>query len=155
MSTTPEMTGAGHYLHAEALLAQACRRDDDGWFYDRSRPENLTAAFVHATLALAAATALTVTGKFVGDSPEVTEWAHAIQPDAIKPHRYAGFPDHWPPRHGDIWQDNSGDRWSCQQDGSLAGLARKADGAPAEINSVYGPTTLVYRPDATEEGAPF
>jgi hypothetical protein len=64
-------------------------------------------------------------------------------------------PANWPPRHGDIWQDQKLNRWSCQQDGTLACLAHKADDTAAEINRVYGPLTIVYRPNATEEESPF
>lgn len=67
-----------------------------------------------------------------------------------------GFiPEHWPPQHGDIWQDQSLERWSCQQDGSLACLAHPADDAPDEINRVHGPLTLVYRAAIREEEVPF
>ncbi len=51
------MTGPEHFSEAERLLAQARQEDGEGVYYTRLNPENLAAAQVHATLALAAATA--------------------------------------------------------------------------------------------------
>lgn len=50
------MTGPEHYREAERLLADARHDGPDGVAY--LRPENIAAAQVHATLALAAATAM-------------------------------------------------------------------------------------------------
>jgi hypothetical protein len=50
------MTGPEHYLEAERLLTEAAVEGGEGTYF--VRPENLTAAQVHATLAHAAATAL-------------------------------------------------------------------------------------------------
>jgi hypothetical protein len=49
------MTGPEHYRAAERLLAEAGHQSAEGVIW--IRPENLAAAQVHATLALAAATA--------------------------------------------------------------------------------------------------
>lgn len=51
------MTGPEHYKRAEELLA-AVETDDVGTPYVRNEQWTITAAQVHATLALAAATAL-------------------------------------------------------------------------------------------------
>jgi len=65
----------------------------------------------------------------------------------------AKTPEYWPPKPGDTWQDRVGDRWCCQQDGTLACLAVKGIGRPddtaTEIARVYGPMRLVYRPEPT------
>ncbi|MFJ7067537.1 hypothetical protein [Streptomyces sp. NPDC101115] len=50
------MTGPEHYVEAERLLADASTDGAEGTYF--VRPENLAAAQVHATLALAAATAM-------------------------------------------------------------------------------------------------
>ncbi|MFJ9012283.1 hypothetical protein [Streptomyces canus] len=50
------MTGPEHYREAERLLADAGVEGAEGTYF--VRPESLAAAQVHATLALAAATAL-------------------------------------------------------------------------------------------------
>lgn len=50
------MTGPEHYRQAERLLAEAAVEGAEGIYF--VRPENLAAAQAHATLALAAATAL-------------------------------------------------------------------------------------------------
>lgn len=56
----PEMTGPEHYREAERLLEQAASWEDGGAFFavDSGIKYDLAAAQVHATLALAAATAL-------------------------------------------------------------------------------------------------
>lgn len=50
------MTGPEHYREAERLLAEAGVEGTEGTYF--VRPESLAAAQAHATLALAAATAL-------------------------------------------------------------------------------------------------
>ncbi|MDH6610243.1 hypothetical protein M2164_005878 [Streptomyces sp. SAI-208] len=50
------MTGPEHYQEAERLLAESAVDGAEGTYF--VRPENLAAAQAHATLALAAATAL-------------------------------------------------------------------------------------------------
>jgi len=77
-------------------------------------------------------------------------WANTERRWKSKP-----VPEHWPPQHGDVWQDRAGDRWCCQSDGTLACLARKADDTPDEIRSVFGPLQLVHRRDASEPVVPF
>ena len=66
------MTGPEHYREAEQLLASGLFHRDEG------RPEPaaaaLAAAQVHATLALAAATALQPSS-YANDYPEHTEWS--------------------------------------------------------------------------------
>lgn len=49
------MTGPEHYREAERLLAESAVNGSEGTYF--VRPESLAAAQVHATLALAAATA--------------------------------------------------------------------------------------------------
>ena len=66
------MTGPEHYRAAEQLLAGALW-DIDGGHTERAAPQ-LTAAHVHATLALAAATALQPSN-YAADYPEYAEWA--------------------------------------------------------------------------------
>ncbi|NUT52381.1 MAG: hypothetical protein HOV94_34570 [Saccharothrix sp.] len=73
------MNGVEHYTQAEELLRIAAKLGD----IHPSVPVVTATAQVHATLALAAATALTSTHHYVGDSREITAWAHAIQPDAM------------------------------------------------------------------------
>lgn len=75
------MTGPEHYREAERLLADARHEGADGVAY--VRPENIAAAQVHATLALAAATAVaTGVSAFRDDinSNDVEEWAAAMYP---------------------------------------------------------------------------
>ena len=62
------MTGPEHYAEAERLLALADRHTR-GVTYDQEWTLTLTAAQVHATLALAAATAVDTTG------PDGRAWA--------------------------------------------------------------------------------
>lgn len=73
------MNGAEHYQEAERLLRVAGLLAE----IHPSRPVVTATAQVHATLALAAATALNSTHHYVGDSREITEWAHIAQPDAM------------------------------------------------------------------------
>jgi hypothetical protein len=153
---TTELTGAGHYRAAEGLLGQAETAANT------RKPHQiaviLAAAQVHATLAQAAAAALPVTVRFVGDSADVTDWAKAVQPDAVVQvqSRGAELPEHWPPKPGDIWQDRAGARWACQPtDGMLARLDGDGDDSPNEINHHHGPLTLVSRVDPSEEECPF
>ncbi|GAA2361052.1 hypothetical protein Cme02nite_38590 [Catellatospora methionotrophica] len=100
------MNGAEHYLEAERLTALAMDSftdpeggydDSDGdpsakelatraYVHTEARGDAsvyLAAAQIHATLALAAATALNSTHHYVGDSREITEWARIAQPDAM------------------------------------------------------------------------
>lgn len=120
--------------------------------------EHLMYAQVSATLALAAATALRVVVPAYGDNDEVTQWAKLLMPDA---HRRGVvdahvWPEYWPPRHGDIWQDRHGARWSCQADLTLARLSNPpADDTANEIEGAHGPMALVYRPDPLELECPF
>jgi hypothetical protein len=138
------MPGTDRYTDALAELREAGASTTD---------QHIAHAQVHATLALAAATALKVVLPLVGnDHDEVTQWAKLLLP---------GFPSQsarayvWPPRHGDIWQDRHGDRWSCQADLTLARLGVKADDTAAEIERAYGPMTLVSRPEPREVECPF
>lgn len=73
------MNGAEHYAEAERLLRVAAQLND----IHPSRPVVTATAQVHATLALAAATALTATHHYVGDSQEVTEWGRLVQAGAF------------------------------------------------------------------------
>lgn len=68
------MTGPEHYKAAERLLAESDNflpEDQQGCVY-------LAAAQVHATLALAAATAMPTVTRMMGDHDEITEWGRAI-----------------------------------------------------------------------------
>ncbi|MFD9630142.1 hypothetical protein [Streptomyces violascens] len=58
------MTGPEHYREAERLLTEAAAEGAEGTYF--VRPESLAAAQVHATLALAAATALIDSGGGTG-----------------------------------------------------------------------------------------
>ncbi|MCX4827133.1 hypothetical protein OG746_26935 [Streptomyces sp. NBC_01016] len=60
------MTGPEHYVEAERLVAEAAVDGAEGTRF--VRPENLAAAQVHATLALAAATAMGAPMDGHGDS---------------------------------------------------------------------------------------
>ncbi len=74
------MTGPEHYAEAERLLALADRHST-GATYSQEWALTLTAAHVHATLALAAATAVGTAG------PDSHAWADiaATKPSASKP----------------------------------------------------------------------
>jgi len=74
------MTGPEHYAEAERLLALADRHTR-GVTYAPEWTLTLTAAQVHATLALAAATAVGMAG------PDLQAWADvaATKPSASKP----------------------------------------------------------------------
>ena len=60
------MRGPEHYRAAERLLARTSRGDSD-----------VAAAQVHATLALAAATALSAGTSYHAVQADMTEWRHA------------------------------------------------------------------------------
>jgi hypothetical protein len=67
-------------------------------------------------------------------------------------------PEHWPPLLGDVWQDREGRRWAAFRDRDtsyLECLAMPADDSAEEIDRVYGPMTLVSRPDVRERKCPF
>ncbi len=78
------MKGHEHYLEAERLIERA-----DAWL-EHAALENgeadavagfhmaMAHAQVHATLALAAATAMPDVSRFMGDSDRVTDWGHAV-----------------------------------------------------------------------------
>jgi hypothetical protein len=71
------MTGAEHYRQAERLLANCTTKN--GAVYDENAVV-LAAAQVHATLALAAATALGTAGQYGVDQPHWTQWADIVRP---------------------------------------------------------------------------
>lgn len=71
------MTGPEHYAEAERLVAGATVGDGSP-FVELVEAATVAAAQVHATLALAAAQALLPVAQFMGDDPQVTEWARAI-----------------------------------------------------------------------------
>jgi len=146
------MTGAEHYREAQRLLGEAAANEVGETFR----------ADVHATLALAAATALSTTHKFVGDSAEVTDWARAIQPTALAHPAKAvddQRPEFWPPQPGQIWQDRNKDRWICTATPSttpyLVCVARQGDDSAEEIWDLYGPMTFIQSMDPTEVECPF
>jgi hypothetical protein len=79
------MTGPEHYAEAERLLALADRHHS-GATYGQEWAITISAAHVHATLALAAATAIGTAG------PEAHHWADvaAARPAATKPQSPGG-----------------------------------------------------------------
>lgn len=76
------MNGTDHYEAAERLLSQALmvRSKTDATPVDPGAAHLVAAAQVHATLALAAATALPMVTQYVGDNEAITSWAQAIAP---------------------------------------------------------------------------
>lgn len=82
------MTGAEHYREAERVLSDASFTRSKGDLRPVTREgESITAeqheamlarAQVHATLALAAASALPVVTQMMGDAQEITAWGQAI-----------------------------------------------------------------------------
>jgi hypothetical protein len=67
----------------------------------------------------------------------------------------------WPPKPGDIWEDDSGDRWVCVRTPNanvsyLQCLARGADDAAEEIWRMFGPMTRIqYVAPTNNEEPPF
>lgn len=73
-------SGADHYREAELLLHRAgCATAEDAYIESPSEANTmlLAAAQAHATLALAAATALTGSGCGYLDDPEIKAWRAA------------------------------------------------------------------------------
>ena len=66
------MTGPEHYREAERLLAEAGAEGAEGTYF--VRPESLAAAQVHATLAHAAATALSGTHSGAMPAADFEAW---------------------------------------------------------------------------------
>ncbi|MFC8583341.1 hypothetical protein ACFUGD_02010 [Streptomyces sp. NPDC057217] len=77
------MTGPEHYRKAEQLLAEATTDGPEGVYF--VRPENLAAAQVHATLALAAAAAGQLADRYVGDGDHITSW-HGVTAKTLSQH---------------------------------------------------------------------
>lgn len=74
------MTGPDHYREAEALLAMATDPNDPRAPF-KDRDALIRAAGVHATLALAAATARqAIHAHFGGDPGDDRQWAQAVFP---------------------------------------------------------------------------
>ena len=62
----------------------------------------------------------------------------------------------WPPLLADIWQDRRGERWTAVVGDQLLHLGRQDGAAPhQEIWRLFGPLTLIYRPDIREPEVPF
>lgn len=80
------MNGIEHYEAAERLLSRALmvRSDTDSTPTDSGATHLVAAAQVHATLALAAATALVATQQYVGSSDEIKSWSQVIQATAFE-----------------------------------------------------------------------
>jgi hypothetical protein len=72
------MNGTDHYRAAEILLDNA--KLEHGLLNAAEVAVIVAEAQVHATLALAAATALSMTTHMVGDTVEITQWAEVITP---------------------------------------------------------------------------
>lgn len=226
------MTGVDRYTDATATL----RGYHDKAKSDYMDPRALAEAQVHATLAVAAATALHAILPLVGgDHEEVSAWAKLLLPGyeagrrytfrewfdvlaedapdlpvrvghvevntdetgdgkpvldvgagrmgarltpveserlglallkwAESPHKPATdtamsvlpdeMPEHWPPIHGDVWEDKDGDPWLAESNGTLVRLCKPpADDSPAEILRAYGPLRLRSR-DRGNERCPF
>lgn len=68
------MNGAWHYQEAERLLGESLRVK----LGDAAHLGLVADAQAHATLALAAASALPVVLRMMGDDQEITEWGKAI-----------------------------------------------------------------------------
>ncbi len=85
-------TGADHYRHAEHLAAQAARHITEHPADMRIAEVTATTALVYATLAVAAAQAAgSMVRPSMGDSPDVNDWARAINwSSAMNPRCEAG-----------------------------------------------------------------
>lgn len=77
-------SGPDHYKRAEELLAEITRDDGSVDFGDGGEAY-VAAAQVHATLALAAATAQAAVLSMCGDSNRITDWGNAIGWDNLPP----------------------------------------------------------------------
>lgn len=152
--TSRNAIGAEHFREARRLLSRAMYVKSDTDIAPTNPAEAthcLAAAQVHATLAHAAAVALTVVMPVVGDSSEVTAWAQVIAPDAM--HGTARTSE-WPPQHGDTWADRNNDIWLCQlYEGKikftspyLVCISRQGDDSANEIWDTCGPLRLLNRP---------
>lgn len=80
------MDGPSHYREAERLLTQAASEslDPAGAYFLADSAEDIAAAQVHATLALAAATAYPAVKAYIGEEQglwsEQREWANVTAP---------------------------------------------------------------------------
>lgn len=71
------MSGPQHYREAERLLAGAQNVMDVAPVDGLTRTECAALAQVHATLALAAATAARLADRYIGDSDHINDWRAA------------------------------------------------------------------------------
>lgn len=154
MTASRSPGGAEHFREAQRLLSRAMNVKSDSDYTPANRDESahcLAAAQIHATLAHAAAVALTVVVPKLGDSAEVTAWAQVVAPDTMKG---SARPSEWPPQHGDTWVDRNGDVWVCQlyegsinfSSGYLVCVTRKGDDSAEAIWDDHGPLRLLNRP---------
>lgn len=72
------MTGAEHYRRAEHLAFHAHRHNTEHPGDMRIAEITAGVAQIHATLALAAAQAMTTVQPQMGDSQRITDWGHVI-----------------------------------------------------------------------------
>lgn len=74
------MNGPEHFAAAELCLAEAAEDEGDG-YTPEERAQLRGQALVHATLALAAATALHATNDYPSSAPIVREWHPYVLPE--------------------------------------------------------------------------
>jgi len=70
------------------------------------------------------------------------------------------YPEDWPPKPGQVWQDRDGNRWACagtppRMNSYMFCLAHPGDDPAEEIWRRFGPLHLVMSISPTEEEAPF
>lgn len=169
------MNGIDHFRQAEALLRSCQLRDlpPDSVEQYPAREDGvdsighaLAAARVHATLALAAATALPTVDKYVGDGQHINRWRSTVAHEVVDATIYCGHPDcHLPDghlsEHGPrpngfrAWKTLRGTRIGVASDDATIEISLSAGPAHFEL-ILTGPLTrefaedLLRRADKTE-----